>query len=54
MVWRIDNRDGRRCMTPPLVERPRLVERLCNPEAYPYPVDAVELIETHISWVFLA
>ena len=26
-----------------------LVAALCDPAAYPYPVGAVELIETHIS-----
>ncbi|MFM9968051.1 MAG: AAA family ATPase [Burkholderiales bacterium] len=30
------------------------VHPLQNPACYPHPVDAVELIETHISWVFLA
>lgn len=30
-----------------------LVRRLLSPEAYPHPVDAVRLVETHISWVFL-
>jgi aminoglycoside phosphotransferase family enzyme/predicted kinase len=33
---------------------PRLVERLLDPAVYPHPVDRVELIETHISWVLLA
>lgn len=31
-----------------------LVESLLRPEAYPWGPDHVELIETHISWVFLA
>src|SRR5581483_4369428 len=31
-----------------------LVQRLCDPAAYPYSVEAVDLIQTHISWVFLA
>jgi hypothetical protein len=31
-----------------------LVERLRDPARYPHPVDRVELIETHISWVLLA
>ena len=31
-----------------------LVRALQNPAAYPHPVDAVELVETHISWVLLA
>ena len=33
---------------------PRLIERLFDPALYPHPVDRVELIETHISWVLLA
>ena len=32
----------------------RLVAALTDPAAYPHPVDRVELVETHISWVFLA
>ncbi|WP_422126864.1 AAA family ATPase [Thioalkalivibrio sulfidiphilus] len=32
----------------------RLIEALRRPEHYPHPVDAVECIETHISWVLLA
>ncbi len=31
-----------------------LVKGLCNPACYDHPVDQVELVETHISWVFLA
>ncbi|NGX15751.1 bifunctional aminoglycoside phosphotransferase/ATP-binding protein [Wenzhouxiangella sp. XN24] len=31
-----------------------MIDGLCRPEAYPHPVDAVERVETHISWVFLA
>jgi aminoglycoside phosphotransferase family enzyme/predicted kinase len=31
-----------------------LIELLLQPDAYPHPVDKVELIETHISWVLLA
>jgi aminoglycoside phosphotransferase family enzyme/predicted kinase len=30
-----------------------LVASLLRPEAYPHPVERVELLETHISWVFL-
>ena len=30
-----------------------LVERLRNPRRYPHPAGAVELLETHISWVLL-
>ncbi|MBI1884822.1 MAG: AAA family ATPase [Chloroflexi bacterium] len=33
---------------------PYLVRRLLDPAAYPHPVDGVELIQTHISYVFLA
>lgn len=31
-----------------------MIEGLCEPGAYAPPVDRVELVETHISWVFLA
>ena len=31
-----------------------VIESLRNPDAYPYPVESVDCIETHISWVFLA
>ncbi|MDH5456864.1 MAG: hypothetical protein OEY37_12370, partial [Gammaproteobacteria bacterium] len=31
-----------------------LIELLRQADAYPHPVDKVELIETHISWVLLA
>jgi len=31
-----------------------LVAALADPKVYPHPVERVELIETHISWVFLA
>lgn len=31
-----------------------VVESLRHPDAYSYPVDSVEVIETHISWVLLA
>ena len=30
-----------------------LVSQLLRPQAYPHPVDLVQLRETHISWVFL-
>lgn len=33
---------------------PIFIRRLLEPAAYPHPADAVELIETHISWVLLA
>jgi len=32
----------------------RLIEALKDPARYPHPADAVECIETHISWVLLA
>lgn len=32
---------------------PAVVASLLRPEAYPHPVERVELLETHISWVFL-
>ena len=38
-------------MTPFL---PGALGRLLEPEAYPHPVDGVELVTTHISWVLLA
>ena len=34
-------------------EQTALIQALLRPEAYPHPVQAVELIETHISWVLL-
>ncbi len=34
--------------------RPRLIESLLQPRAYPHPADPIELLETHISWVLLA
>ncbi len=30
-----------------------LIESLLKPEAYAHPVESIELIETHISWVIL-
>ena len=33
--------------------QPPLIQALLRPEAYPHPVQAVKLIETHISWVLL-
>jgi uncharacterized protein len=33
---------------------PEFVAQLLRPQAWPWPADRVELIETHISWVFLA
>jgi uncharacterized protein len=35
-------------------DRPPIVIALSDPTIYPHPVDRVELVETHISWVFLA
>jgi uncharacterized protein len=37
-----------------LDDRPPIVIALSNPTIYPHAVDRVELVETHISWVFLA
>jgi uncharacterized protein len=31
-----------------------IVASLTDPQAYPYPVERIEVMETHISWVFLA
>jgi aminoglycoside phosphotransferase family enzyme/predicted kinase len=36
------------------MDLPRLIEALSDPAAYPYPVGAVEVRQTHISAVFLA
>ena len=33
---------------------PALLQALRDPTFYPHPVDRVEVIETHISWIFLA
>lgn len=33
---------------------PAWIHALLNPEVYPHPVDQVETVETHISWVLLA
>ena len=32
----------------------QLINSLLNPECYPHPVESVELVETHISWLLLA
>ena len=40
-------------MTTCLHEQPALVRSLLDPAAYPLPCSKVELVETHISWVFL-
>jgi uncharacterized protein len=37
-----------------LPDHPPIVDVLRDPALYPHPVDRVELVETHISWVFLA
>lgn len=37
-----------------IMELVRLIEGLANPAAYPHPVDRVEVLQTHISVVFLA
>jgi len=38
----------------PRGELPELIRGLLEPSAYPHPVDTVELVQTHISYVFLA
>jgi uncharacterized protein len=38
----------------PDADLPPIVAALSHPAIYPHPVDRVELVETHISWVFLA
>lgn len=35
-------------------QRNRLIARMSDPAFYDHPVEGVELIETHISWIFLA
>jgi len=32
----------------------RIIKELARPEAYPHPVDRIEVIQTHISVIFLA
>jgi aminoglycoside phosphotransferase family enzyme len=41
-------------IVPSVVSDGELVGALSRPEAYPWNPPAVEVIETHISWVFLA
>ncbi len=36
-----------------LQKQRRLIESLCHPDGYDHPVQQIELIETHISWVIL-
>ncbi len=36
-----------------LQQQRRLIESLCNADCYDHPVQQIELIETHISWVIL-
>ena len=40
-------------MITPGSQRPDLVSSLLCASAYPHAVESIELIETHISWVFL-
>ena len=40
-------------MAPDSQQHPPLIQALLRPEAYPHPVQRLELIETHISWVIL-
>lgn len=46
-------RDGPRGRPAARTAFPREFERLLSPAAYSHPVTAVELVETHISWVLL-
>ena len=32
---------------------PKLITALCDPTRYPHPVERIEVIETHISWIIL-
>lgn len=32
---------------------PVLIQALCQPEAYTHPVETIQLVETHISWIIL-
>jgi aminoglycoside phosphotransferase family enzyme/predicted kinase len=41
-------------VTEPTTDTAALVEELLRPEAYPWHQTAVELVETHVSWVFLS
>jgi uncharacterized protein len=34
-------------------DRPELIETLRRPEAYPHPVERIQLVETHLSWILL-
>jgi uncharacterized protein len=45
---------GRLTRDRPVIDLPGLIELLSAPSAYPYPVEAVEVRQTHISAVFLA
>lgn len=40
--------------SPDTMPLPEALAGLMRPDAYPHPVDAVRLLETHISWVLLA
>lgn len=37
-----------------LSQQSELIQRLKRPSAYPHPLESVEIIETHISWLILA
>jgi len=37
-----------------MISQPEWFDDFMNPSFYPHPVDKVELVQTHISWVFLA
>ena len=40
-------------MAPDSQHHPPIIQALLRPEAYPHPVDGVDIVETHISWVLL-
>ena len=40
-------------MAPDSQHPPPIIQALLRPEAYPHPVDGVNIVETHISWVLL-
>ncbi len=37
-----------------MISKPEWFDAFMNPSFYPHPVDKVDLVQTHISWVFLA
>jgi aminoglycoside phosphotransferase family enzyme/predicted kinase len=51
---RVDRGQGKRAARGDDAGVDPLIEALRNPACYPHPADAVEVVETHISWVLLA